>query len=80
MSKNEELKKKAEEWVNNGKPCIYRHGLAWKGARAREITKEEALELLPQYSFGMGFYALSFIKHDGQEVLEFNELSENDLY
>lgn len=39
---NSELKKKAEEWVNNGKPCIYRYGWGWKGAGAREISKEEA--------------------------------------
>lgn len=62
------------------KPCIYRYGWAYKGAGAREITTEKALELLPKYSFGVGFYELLFRKHNGQEVLEFNELSENDLY
>nr|UWI11226.1 MAG: hypothetical protein [Bacteriophage sp.] len=77
---NSELKKQAEEWVKSGKPCIYRYGWAYKGAGAREITTEKALELLPQYSFGVGFYELSFRKHNGQDVLEFNELSENDLY
>lgn len=80
MRKNEDLKKQAEEWVKSGKPCIYRYGWAYRGARAREITQEKASELLPKYSFGMGFYELSFTKHDGQEVLEFNELSANDLY
>ena len=75
---NSELKKQAEEWVKSGKPCIYRYGWAYKGAR--EITTEKAQALLPQYSFGMGFYELSFTKHNGQEVLQFNELSENDLY
>jgi hypothetical protein len=79
MNKNE-LRKKAEDWVYNGKPCIYRHGWAWKGARARLISQKEAARLLPKYSFGMGFYELSFTKHDGQDVLEFNELSENDMY
>ena len=78
--KNNELKKKAEEWVNDGKPCIYRYGWGWKGAGAREISKEEAGKLLPKYSFGMGFYELSFTTHNGQEVLEFNELSANDMY
>ena len=77
---NSELKKQAEEWVKSGKPCIYRYGWAYKGAGAREITTEKAQVLLPQYSFGMGFYELSFTKHNGQEVLQFNELSENDLY
>ena len=77
---NSELKKQAEEWVKSGKPCIYRYGWAYKGAGAREITTEKAQALLPQYSFGTGFYELSFTKHNGQEVLQFNELSENDLY
>ncbi len=63
---NNELKKKAEEWVNDGKPCIYRYGWGWKGAGAREIFKEEAGKLLPKYSFGMGFYELSFTTHNGQ--------------
>jgi hypothetical protein len=44
------------------------------------MTKEKALELLPKYSFGMGFYELSFINLNGEEVLEFNELSENDMW
>ena len=59
------------------------HLSLWLGIsrnRAREITQEKASELLPKYSFGMGFYELSFTKHNGQEVLEFNELSANDLY
>lgn len=79
MNKNE-LRKKAEDWINNGNPCIYRYGWAYRGASAREITKEKALELLPKYSFGMGFYELSFTKYNGKDVLEFNELSENDMY
>ena len=77
---NSELKKQAEEWVKSGKPCIYSYGWAYKGAGAREITTEKAQALLPQNSFGMGFYELSFTKHNGQEVLQFNGLSENDLY
>lgn len=76
---NQELKAKAENWVKDGKPCVYRYGWAWRGASARKITKEEALKMLPKYSFGMGFYELSFTKHDGEDVLEFNELSENDM-
>ncbi len=79
MSKNEDLKKQAEEWVRSGKPCIYRYGWAWKGARARKITQQEALDMLPNYSFGMGFYELSFTEHDGENVLQFNELSVNDM-
>ena len=70
----------AKAWIEEGKPCVYRYGWGWKGASARPITKEKALELLPKYSFGKGFYELSFIKMDGEVVLEFNELSENDMW
>lgn len=80
MSNNVELKRQAEEWVNNGKPCIYRYGYAWKGKKAQPITQEKALELLPKYSFGKGFYELSFTIDNGIDVLEFNELSANDMY
>ena len=70
----------AKAWIEAGKPCVYRYGWGWKGAGARHLTKERALELLPKYSFGKGFYELSFININGEEVLEFNELSENDMY
>ena len=77
---NKETKEFARQWIEEGKLCIYRYGWGWKGAGAREITKEEALKKLPNYSFGKGFYELSFTIRDGKEVLEFNELSENDMW
>jgi hypothetical protein len=80
MENIKETKEFAQQWIEEGKPCVYRSGWGWKGAGARKITKEKALELLPQYSFGKGFYELSFIKIDGQTTLEFNELSENDMW
>lgn len=70
----------AKEWIESGKPCIYRYGWGWKGAGFRRLTKEEALNKFPDYSFGKGFYELSYIIIDGEEVLEFNELSENDMW
>jgi len=76
----EQTKEAAKEWIEAGKPCVYRYGWGWKGASARTITKEKALELLPKYSFGKGFYELSYIKVDGVDTLEFNELSENDMW
>lgn len=78
---NKNTKENARKWIEEGKPCVYRYGWGWKGAGARPISKERALELLPSYSFGKGYYELSFT-HDknGQEVLEFNELSENDMW
>ena len=76
----EKTKEKAREWIEAGKPCVYRYGWGWKGASARLMTNEEDLKKLPQYSFGKGFYLLDFIKVDGVDVLEFNELSENDMW
>ena len=80
MEKERETKEFAREWIEAGKPCVYRYGWGWKGAGSRPMTKEEALKLLPKYSFGKGFYELSFITEGGTEVLEFNELSANDMY
>ena len=75
-----EQKEFAELWVVMGLPCIFRYGLAWKGASAKVITREKAMSLLPKYSFGMGFYELSFVRYNGEDALEFNELGENDMY
>lgn len=65
--------------IELGMPCIYRHGWSYRGAIAQDISKERALKLLPQYSYGMGFYILNYSIKDGIPKLEFNELGENDL-
>ncbi len=52
----------AREWIEAGKPCRYRYGFGYRGASSRPLTKEEALKMLPKYSFGMGFYELSFCR------------------
>ena len=72
-------KSHAERWVKAGKPCTYRYGWAYRGAPARKITTEEAMRLLPKYSFGMGFYELKFTETKDGTVLEFNELSALDM-
>lgn len=80
-TEKKESKAYAKQWIEEGKPCVYRYGWGWKGAGARPISKEKALKLLPGYGFGNGFYELSFTHDkDGQEVLEFNELSVNDMF
>lgn len=76
----EKTKEFAKQWIEEDKPCVYRYGWGYRGAGARPISKEKALSLLPKYSFGMGFYELGFIKIDGVDTLEFNELSENDMW
>lgn len=77
---NKETKEAAKRWIEEGKPCVYRYGWRWKGAGARRLDREKALGLLPKYSFGMGFYELSYTTIDGVEYLEFNELGENDMW
>ena len=73
-------KKEAQSWIENGGDCIYRYGWEWKGAGAKYLTKEDALKMFPTYSFGKGFYELSWTTMDGKKVLEFNKLSENDMW
>lgn len=69
-----------ENWIANGKPCKYRYGWGWKGASARPISKDDAKTLLPKYSFGEGFFQLKWAEENGEKYLEFNELSENDMW
>lgn len=79
----ENTKQAALQWVKDGKLCTYRHGLAYRGAGARRISNEEALNKLTNeraWSFGMGFYELCWSTFEGEPCLEFNELHENDLY
>ena len=76
----EKTKEFAKQWIEEGKPCVYRYGWGYRGAGTKSISKEKALNLLPKYSFGMGFYELDFIKINGVDTLEFNELSENDMW
>lgn len=68
--------------ILEGTPCYYRYGYAFKGAFAKPISKEKALELLPAYSPGMGFYELCVEKNSqtsGKEAIVFNEYSASDL-
>lgn len=79
----EKSKEAALQWVKDGRLCVYRHGLAYRGAIARRMSTEEALNKLTNekgWNFGMGFYELSWTMYEGQPCLEFNELHENDLY
>lgn len=79
----ERTKEAALQWVKDGKPCMYRYGLAYKGAIARHISNEEALNKLTNekgWNFEAGFHELGWTIYEGKPCLEFNELHENDLY
>lgn len=75
------LSDKAEVKANieAGIPCYQQFGFSWKGATPRLITKEKALELLPKFSPGMGFWELSERTIDGKTSLVFTEYSEADM-
>ena len=69
------------EFIKNGGKCFYQYGFTFKGASPRQITTEKALELFPKYSFGMGFWEFNWCRtEDREDVILFNEYSENDLY
>lgn len=78
----ENTKEEAKKFVENGGKCIYRYGWAWKGAGASPLSKEDALDKLSKsgWKFGKGFYELSWITMNNETVLEFNELSDNDMW
>lgn len=38
-------------WINEGKPCAYRYGFGFKGAKARRITTGEAKERLAKKKY-----------------------------
>jgi hypothetical protein len=75
----EETKEAAMQWIESGKPVVYRCGCGWKGARAHYVTKEWALAHIKPYTFGKNFWILSWIQFEGQTALEMNELSESDM-
>lgn len=66
--------------IENGIPCYRQFGFSWKGAMPRLITKETALELLPKYSPGKGFWELSERVINGERSLVFTEYSESDMW
>ena len=74
-------KNQVKSLIESGIPCFYRFGFPYvfRGDCTRRITKEKALELLPNYSPGIGFYVLSLEKRNSGDYLLFNEFSENDL-
>lgn len=64
--------------IENGVPCYYKYGLWDSMGSAKPISKEKALELLPKYDFGEGFYML--IVPQDKSYVKFKELSETDLW
>ena len=73
----EKTKEEALKFINEGGECKYRFGFAWRGAEKHHITKEKALELLPEYDFPKGYKDLYWEENDN--VLVFNEYSLYDM-
>jgi hypothetical protein len=76
LNNKEEVKANIEA----GFPCYEQFGFSWEGATPRLITKEKALELLPKFSPGKGFWELSERTINGQLSLVFTEYSESDMW
>ena len=76
-----DLNNKAEVKANieAGFPCYEQFGFSWKGAMPRPISKEKALELLPKFSPGIGFWELSEKTINGKPSLVFTEYSAADM-
>lgn len=69
-----------ENWVKKGKLVVGGYGFQYKGGGTSVIPTEKAIELYPKYSFGMGFYELSWVEYNGEVALSMREYSENDMY
>lgn len=67
------------KWIEADQPCSFIYGFAYKGASARPITKEEALEKIKHHEFGMGYYSMDWVVFDGKVTLQFEEYSEGDM-
>ena len=66
--------------MNDGGKAVYVYGVWNSGGDPK--TKEWALEKLNNgsWGFGMGCYTLNDITLNGEQVLQFKELHENDLW
>lgn len=69
-----------ENWVKKGKLVVGGYGFQYKGGGTGVIPTEKAIEIFPKFSFGMGFYELAWIEHNGEVALSMREYSENDMY
>ena len=72
-------KEEVRKAIENGMSCYQRFGFKWKGAGNHPITKEKALELLPHFSPGMGYYELRLENTGIEQALVFVEYSEADM-
>lgn len=71
-------KEEVRQMIEAGVPCYTKYGLWDSMGSDKPISKEKALELLPHYNFGMGFYEL--IVPADRSYVRFKELSETDLW
>lgn len=67
------------KWIEADRPCTFIYGFAYKGAKARLITKEEALKKIKTHSFGIGYHSMEWTVFNGMAVLQFSEYSESDM-
>ena len=77
---DEETIDAAIAFIENGGKCGYQYGFTYKGASIEPMDTKEALKEIQSgnWTFGTGFNNLHWSRDN--QVLVFNELSENDMF
>ena len=77
-----DTKADAIKFIENGGKAVYVFGLWNEGGtpKSKEWALDKLLNESSQWTFGMGFHTLNFIQMNGETVLQFKELHENDMW
>ncbi len=68
------------KWINEGKPCAYRYGFAFKGAKAHRISTGEAKERYAKRKFFEVDLEHTRVGDESGDFLVFCEYSEGDMW
>ncbi len=68
------------KWINEGKPCAYRYGFGFKGAKAHRISTGEAKERYAKRKFFEVDLEHTRVGDESGDFLVFCEYSEGDMW
>lgn len=68
------------KWINEGKPCAYRYGFSFKGAKAHRISTGEAKERYAKGKFFEVDLEHTRVGDESGDFLVFCEYSEGDMW
>lgn len=68
------------KWINEGKPCAYRYGFGFKGAKAHRISTGEAKERYAKRKFFEVDLEHTRVGDENGDFLVFCEYSEGDMW